>query len=281
MNKSALLSILLALPLPLTLLGCPTRVGPYTGSGDSSQSDATAGSGGANAGAPGGSIGAGGTAGGASTFDGAAGIGAAGVGAAGIGAAGIGAAGIGGAAGAAGGSAPTCSPACSPMQICVNSKCLLDDGESCALSSQCASGVCSPFYVDADGDGYGAGSPVGFCGTATPIGYASQNGDCCDDASHAVAKLIHPGAGFQTTSAAGVCNVTWDYDCDGTIETSKQTGMCDSESVYPDHCINVAENYPESDCGIPESTESCIAFGEGGGTCTVYPSPDKGTLGCR
>lgn len=76
----------------------------------------------------------------------------------------------------------------------------------------------------------------------------------------------------RTTSAAGALRIaislrlgTWDYDCDGTIETSKQNGMCDPESVYPDHCINVAENYPESDCGMSESTEGCTAFGENGG----------------
>jgi len=265
MTKRWLLPIFLALPLSFTSLGCPTRPGSATGSDGSSQPDMRAG-GGADAGGEGGA-GAGGAVGAGRNSDGAAGIGEAG------------AAGT-GTAGAAGAEA-TCNPLCSSTQVCVGSKCLFDDGQPCTLPSQCASSVCSPFYVDADGDGYGAGSPVGFCGTATPIGYASQNGDCCDDASHPVAKMIHPGAGFQTSSAAGVCNVTWDYDCDGTVETSKQNGMCDPASVYPDQCINVPQNYPESDCGMAEHSTDCIAFGENGGTCTVYPSQDTGPLGCR
>ena len=97
----------------------------------------------------------------------------------------------------------------------------LGDGQPCSLATNCTSHVCTGFYVDVDGDGYGAGQAVGFCGTTAPIGYASQSGDCCDSATNlAVAKLIHPGADFQTTSAGGVCGITWDYDCSGAIEQS-------------------------------------------------------------
>ena len=178
------LPVLLALPLFFTTLGLshpddgnhrrPRTTPPATGGRGGRRSDggvdvATAGSGGA------GGIG------------GAGGVGRAG----GVG----GAAGIGGAAGAV----VTCSPACnSATQACVAGACLLSDGQSCTLAAQCASGACSPFYVDEDGDGYGTGQALGFCGTTTPIGYAVQNGDCCDDASHlAIAKLIHPGAGLS------------------------------------------------------------------------------------
>ncbi len=126
--------------------------------------------------------------------------------------------------------------------------CLLGDGQSCTLPAQCASGACSPFYVDEDGDGYGTGQALGFCGTTTPIGYAVQNGDCCDDASHlAIAKLIHPGAGYQTTSAGGICNITWDYDCSGTVEVSggKLTGGCSDSDCRP-----VYTPFPASDVGF-------------------------------
>ncbi len=97
------------------------------------------------------------------------------------------------------------------------------DGQPCSLAKECASGTCTPFYVDIDGDGYGAGQATGFCGTAPPVGYSAQSGDCCDSASNlAIAKLIHPGADFQTTSAGGVCNITWDYDCSGAVESNPQ-----------------------------------------------------------
>ena len=83
---------------------------------------------------------------------------------------------------------------------------------------------CTPFYVDVDGDGYGAGQAMGFCGTTPPVGYSAQSGDCCDSAPNlAIAKLIHPGADFQTTSAGGTCNITWDYDCSGAVESNPRT----------------------------------------------------------
>jgi hypothetical protein len=36
------------------------------------------------------------------------------------------------------------------------------------------------FYIDADGDGFGAGTPVLLCSTTTPSGYATNNLDCND-----------------------------------------------------------------------------------------------------
>ena len=101
--------------------------------------------------------------------------------------------------------------------------------------AQCASATCNPFYADVDGDGYGAGQAIGFCTlTAPPIGYAAQNGDCCDDAANIpLAKLIHPGADFQTTSAGRICGgITWYYDCSGAVEKSRQ--LCAGCTSLPD-----------------------------------------------
>jgi hypothetical protein len=127
----------------------------------------------------------------------------------------------------------------------------------------CTSGVCTPFYVDVDGDGYGTGQAMGFCGTTPPIGYAAQSGDCCDSASNlAIAKLIHPGADFQTTSAGGVCNITWDYDCSGIVESSPQTVTCGQN--YP-ACAATTVNFPESSCGTGDD-EGCGCVGAGNGT---------------
>jgi hypothetical protein len=131
--------------------------------------------------------------------------------------------------------------------------------------------------VDVDGDGYGTGQAVGFCGPAAPVGYASQSGDCCDSATNlAVAKLIHPGADFQMTSAGGVCGITWDYDCSGVIEQSlpKVVGC----TAYPD-CGNVPGSYSEATCGQSVTLDACKTdFGSG--TCQIIsPLPD--TLLCK
>jgi hypothetical protein len=246
-----------------------------------------AGEGSAAAGAGGGVAGSAGQAGGGG---GAAGIGAGGHDAGGTaGGANGGAAGASSAAGAPG-TAGTggCASACGPTQTCVGSTCLLTDGQQCSLKSQCASNVCTPFWQDIDGDGYGAGAAVGFCGTSAPIGYAPQSGDCCDSAPNlAIANLIHPNADFQPTSAGGVCGIKWDYNCDGTIETSFSAGQCDPGATYPT-CTPQFINHPESDCGTVQPDFTCI--GEtvpnsiGPGTMNVCAGSSKGPeapLGCR
>jgi len=225
--------------------------------------------------------GRGGMAGGAAgaTPGGAGGTSFAGAGGAGLaGSGGAGLAGTGGISAAGAGGAPGCSPSCDSNHTCVSTKCLLIDGLQCTLASQCASGVCSPFYVDQDGDGYGTGTAVGFCGTTTPIGYAAQSGDCCDTASNlAVAKLIHPGADFQTTSAGGVCGgITWDYDCDGMIETNPKTIMCNPN---PPDCTYQVVDYGEDGCGGGPSNCSCAPAGPN--YCAIGCSGHPGTIACR
>jgi hypothetical protein len=194
-------------------------------------------------------------------------------------AAGAGGGAVGGSTGA-GGTPVTCSPACnSTTQTCVGTKCLANDGQSCGLASQCASGACTPFYADADGDGYGAGSAAGFCGTTAPVGYATMTGDCCDDATHlAVAKLIHPGADYQTTSAGGVCNITWDYNCSGAVEKAfaNLSGGCGSGAA----CVPAYTPYPDADCGLQESSAGCSLGGPGGPTA-CYTAGVTTALGCR
>lgn len=258
--------IFLALLAAATSLGCPTRtVGNPDASGTGGSETQTGGHGGSSQ-----------TDGGAAGATGGGGLG----GAPGVsGGAGTALAGTSGTAGAigAGGNPATCNPACSSAtQTCVGTDCLLKDGQSCALASQCASNVCTPFYVDQDGDGYGTGPASGFCGTTPPVGYSAQTGDCCDTASNlALAKLIHPNAGFQTTSAGGVCGVTWDYDCDGTVEKSFQ--KCNDCTAYPQcNCINV--DYPDGDCGMTESLGQCVPT-SGPDICTS--TGNGSALGCR
>jgi hypothetical protein len=258
MNKNKLIPLLLAFSLAVTSMACPTR----PGDGDSSGSQGGSSRMDAGTGDAAGTTGTGGL-GGASGTGGIAG-----------------ATGTGGGAGApgTGGSGETCNPSCATTtQTCAGTKCLLTDGQMCSIASQCASNTCTPFYLDQDGDGYGSGAAVGFCGTTAPVGYAAQNGDCCDDPSHlAVAKLIHPGAGYQTTSADGVCNVTWDYDCSGMIETNLYT--CVACGTAPTCGCAEETQVDSSECGTAVGSASCAA--ESTGSCQ-FVSHGAGTLGCK
>ena len=186
--------------------------------------------------------------------------------------------GVAGAAAAGAGGGGTCNPACDAIHICTGGRCLLADAQQCVTASQCSSGACNPFYKDVDGDGYGTGQAVGFCTlTAPPIGYATQTGDCCDDAANiALAKLIHPGADFQTTSAGGICNgITWDYDCNGTIESNPQTIACNDD---PPSCSYRTVNYEDSACGSALLACGCAVAGP---SCLRICSGTPGNIGCK
>ena len=321
MNMNKLTICLLALPLALTTLACPTKIKPGededAGTGTGGTTAASGGAAGSTAGGKGGSGGAGGGGGsketggvietggsvgtggvvstggvsgtgGAVSTGGATGTGGApstgGVtGTGGVTTSTGGVSGTGGATSTGGvsgtGGAPvTCNPACASTQTCVGTQCLSNDGQSCSLASQCVSKACTPFYVDLDGDGYGAGQAMGFCGTAPPVGYATLNGDCCDTATNiAVAKLIHPGADFQK-NAANICNITWDYDCSGMIETAGQ--LCASCTAYPD-CQCVYGSYPASSCGMAISQDSCGTPSSATSSCEGGTGTYAGTLACK
>ena len=91
--------------------------------------------------------------------------------------------------------------------------CLKVDGRACAVPGQCASGVCTTFYVDADGDGYTI-NPASFCGTSPPSGYVSSSlgTDCCDSDANA-----HPGQTVYFTTTRIGCG-GYDYNCAGGDE---------------------------------------------------------------
>ena len=167
----------------------------------------------------------------------------------------------------------SCGISCGPTQTCVDGRCLLNDAQPCLSGAQCASGRCNPFYVDQDSDGYGTGTATGFCTiTVAPVGYASVSGDCCDTATNlAVAKLIHPGADYQTTTAGGVCNITWDFDCSGAVEKNVDSNTC---SAFP-QCAVIAGQYPDSQCGNAVAGCGCGA-GTGGVVHAVLLGHDPG-----
>lgn len=254
MKRQLFLAMVFALPVS----GCPTRTIYYDAGG--SGGDGMAGHFGAGmSGQAGGS-----QAGGHTGFAG--GIGGAEAPAARGGAGGTAAGGESGQQGTAGGAAGS-----TPSRF--------KDGERCALAGDCASGVCAAYYADLDSDGYGTGAPVGFCGTTAPVGYAVQSGDCCDTAVNlAVAKLIHPGADFQTTSAGGVCNVTWDYDCSGTVETNwKQCSSCTAAPA----CACIETHWPESDCAKSVAQTPCTVVSAGPSTYCAQTTAGVGPVLCR
>ncbi|MCB9680435.1 MAG: putative metal-binding motif-containing protein [Alphaproteobacteria bacterium] len=73
------------------------------------------------------------------------------------------------------------------------------------------------FYVDADADGWGDGTQsITACGS--PVGYASVDGDCDDDAAD-----VNPGAS-ETCDAR-------DEDCDGLVD---EDGVCDTGDTDTD-----------------------------------------------
>jgi hypothetical protein len=307
MKPSRLLPMLWLFPLAITTLACPTRTiltdggGGMDGSAGSVDSGSDRGgtsgaagvngpggkggaSGAAGAVATGGAVGTGGASGGGGS-GGASGGGGSG-GASGLGGTGGvsgsgGTGGVSGAGGTAGASGTGASGSAGTSGV-AGSGGTIRDGQPCSLAKDCTSGACSPFYVDVDGDGYGAGQATGFCGTTPPIGYSAQSGDCCDSAPNlAIAKLIHPGANFQPTSAGGTCNITWDYDCSGSVESNPQTVSCGQ--TYP-ACTTTIVNLPENLCGTGyEKTCSCGGAGDGTvGSCfTNCGGHPAITVGCK
>jgi hypothetical protein len=291
MKPNQLQILLWIFPVAIATLGCPTRTDRTDrtdGGGDGmagtgvsvdSGADRGGGSGAAGvsgAGGKGGGSGAGG-AGGASAVTGAGGAGGV-AGASGSG----GATGTGGASGAIGtggtaGSGAGGLSGSGGSGGAAGAGGTVRDGQPCSLAKDCVSGTCSPFYIDVDGDGYGAGQAIGFCGTTPPIGYAAQSGDCCDSAPNlAIAKLIHPGADFQTTSAGGTCNITWDYDCSGKIE--KDRTNCSSCTQDPCGCSFT--EFPDSDCGQGLAGMGCSLVGYPQQVCQLLAG-GVGPVACR
>ncbi len=104
--------------------------------------------------------------------------------------------------------------------------CKFRDGEACNSDTECASGQCRSYYVDADGDGYGVLTrAIKRCdGTPNPpAGYATLAGDCCDSDAGA-----HPGVQdfFTKANACG----SYDWNCAGG-EEKQDGGWCPSQGA--------------------------------------------------
>jgi hypothetical protein len=98
--------------------------------------------------------------------------------------------------------------------------CKLSDLQTCTANSDCASGACLTFFLDADGDGYGTPTEARVCteqGAPPPPGYALLTGDCCDIDSGA-----NPGVPastyFEFPDACG----SFDWNCNGVVDQQRQ-----------------------------------------------------------
>ena len=115
------------------------------------------------------------------------------------------------------------------------------------------------YYLDGDGDGYGAGTPVNDC-QSPGAGYVTQDGDC-DDAD----ANVNPGATEICNDIDDDCNglvddgvVFEDYYLDGDGDgfgAGSPTNDCQPPS--PDHVTN-NDDCDDADANVnPNATETC------------------------
>jgi hypothetical protein len=127
------------------------------------------------------------------------------------------------------------------------------------------------YYRDADGDGFGSSATTTVCSGTKPAGYSDQTGDCCDDGGNlSLAAKIHPGQTEFFGTAAGICGITWNYDCsaNGSIEASPASrgNGCQAGTSAPT-CATEIVPFTEAQCGTTTAYCGCAVTSLG--TCTV------------
>lgn len=116
-----------------------------------------------------------------------------------------------------------------PGTVCQSQGCvtLLGAGEVCTQDDQCQSRSCLRWFLDRDGDGFGAeelGACAGNGGNPVPpdVNYVARGGDCCDlgGLGRATAAQIHPEQDLLFVIAQTVCPSVdeFDYNCSLDIE---------------------------------------------------------------
>ena len=167
-----------------------------------------------------------------------------------------------------------CGVTCDAAHACSNSACRLTDGQrGCATATDCTSGVCSQFFVDADGDAEGdVTKPVNQCGSTPGVGLSRSSDDCCDT-NPTVFKLnsqLAPNQGpWFVVPATGACvagHKPFDYDCDGfeTMQDPKPFIGCagDIDTCGPIGGIFFPTIPP---CGEAGTAVACVFIDDGSG----------------
>ncbi len=108
-----------------------------------------------------------------------------------------------------------------------------------------------PAWLDHDGDGHGAGEPVGTTSWCAPAAGLSLLGDDCDDAD-----------GSRHPTAAEVCDNGIDDDCDGRLDC--EDGECHHDAACAEDCSNGSDDDGDghTDCDDPAcaDAEGCEAL---------------------
>lgn len=122
---------------------------------------------------------------------------------------------------------------CGQNRLCNETQdaCVLDlggPGEPCTTNADCASGGCTFWFIDSDGDGFGSGNAIGACGLVQPNirllpgqTLVLDGGDCCpsDPGSH---PGFTPPVLLPPQTEPDACG-SFDRDCSGRVENSLQT----------------------------------------------------------
>lgn len=151
--------------------------------------------------------------------------------------------------------------ACDTGEQCIAGLCRRPNGAPCDAGVECISGICSSFYLDVDGDGYGAESSgmQRVCGLEQPTAdYVTNNLDCCDIATDlALAAQANPDfdGGFQSEGIPE-CTLPYDWNCDG-VETLKYPGGGCSQHTSAETCkTSYIGSAPA--CGASGEVRLCI-----------------------
>lgn len=174
----------------------------------------------------------------------------------------------------------SCGNVCLSSESCDGSTCHTKDGYVCANANECASGKCTTFYPDQDGDKHGVGAgAIKACGTEPPAGFVTNSDDCCDVGGDAV--NIFPGQTKYFTAQATSCNKGWDYNCSNGIEKEATlllkncvpnvVGICPAQLAWSQDTV--------PNCGVSGSGSECLHGGEPSFCASVMPAAR--TQGCH
>jgi hypothetical protein len=183
---------------------------------------------------------------------------------------------------------------CASNERFVDGRCGLADGQACQQAAECASGVCTLWLVDVDGDGFGSLESVGgqparrVCGAATEanrpqdhifvdgcrgndvtLSYsASDRGvDCCDQVLCGQLGVIlsdqaFPGRSSPLTGAANCAPgvFTSDFNCDGEEElVDQRLPFCAAlpNAITAAQCSARSGFAADLVCGLPGARQGC------------------------